>query len=274
MLRALQVALERLSFRQKIVLLPTLAAIAIGFVLVVDAAMGVVNERRLEHLQHGHYPSLQLHHHLSDILAVSQQRLQDAVAATDLDQLDAADSLAASFHAAILSAPSIGEQERRRFADLDREFSAYYRMARRTSERMIRGDVTDDAIALQARMGARYNSLRDHLLDNTARDSVAVANAFVESRANGRLTWVSSAILMGACVLALVLLSRYTAGSLLRAITGAVQVADRLAEGDMTTAIPPAGDDEVGHLLRSMGRMTDNLSRVIGDLRESEADNR
>ena len=274
MLRTLQHGFERLSFRQKIVLLPTLAAITIAFVLVVDAVMGVDNERQLEHLQHGHYPSLQLHHHLTDVLASSQRSLQDAVAASDLDYLEAADSLGASFHSAILSAPSIGEQERRQFADLDREFSAYYRMARRTSERMIRGDVTDEIIALQDTMRVRYTALRDHLIANTARDSAAVENAFLDSRASGRVTWVSSAILMGLCVLVLVALSRYTAGSLLRAITGAVRVADRLAEGDMSTTIPPASDDEVGQLLRSMRRMTENLSRVIGDLRASEADNR
>ena len=275
MFKSLSAAFERLQFRQKIILLPTLAAIVIAVVLVVNAAMGVINERRLTHLEHGYYPSLQLSRRLKEVLGVTQRRLQDAVAATDLDHLALADSASTGFRTAIQSAVDGAKLDRRRVAELDEDFSAYYRLARHTSEVMIRGDVSDATIALQDSMRVRYNRLEARLDSTTARDSAAVQWAFVAARRNGRISWISSAVLMLLCVTALGSLSRFTSRSLLGAITGAVRVADRLAEGDMAADIPRVTPDEVGQLLRSMERMTSYLQEMsavassiaAGDLR-------
>jgi diguanylate cyclase (GGDEF)-like protein/PAS domain S-box-containing protein len=262
MLRPLNAAFERLQFRQKIILLPTLAAIVIAVVLVVNAAMGVVNERRLTNLEHGYYPSLQLSRRLKEILNVTQRQLQDAVAATDLDHLALVDSASASFHTTLQTAAVGSNLDRRQMAELDRDFSDYYRIARRTSEVMIRGDASDATIALQDSMRTLYNSLEARLDSNAARDSAAVQRAFIATRTNGRISWISSAILMLLCVTALGSLSRYTSRSLLGAITGAVRIADRLAEGDMAADIPRVTPDEVGQLLRSMQRMTSYLQEM------------
>ena len=273
MLKSLHAAFERLQFRQKIILLPKLAAIVIAVVLVVNAAMGVVNERRLTRLEHGYYPSLQLNRRLKDVVAITQRRLQDAVAASDLDQLTLADSASGAFRKSILAIEDGAELDHRHIAELDRDFANYYRIARRTSEVMIRGDFSDATIALQDTMRVRFNALEARLNASAGRDSGAVQRAFIATRSNGRVAWVSSAFLMLACVMSLAWLSRYTSRSLIGAIKGAVHIADRLAEGDMTANIPRATSDEVGQLLRSMERMTSYLqemSRVASSIAEGD----
>ncbi|HYD76198.1 methyl-accepting chemotaxis protein, partial [Ramlibacter sp.] len=49
----------------------------------------------------------------------------------------------------------------------------------------------------------------------------------------------------------------------------AVEVANRMAEGDMTVRIPPASRDELGQMLEAMGNMTARLSRVVANVRSS-----
>ncbi len=49
----------------------------------------------------------------------------------------------------------------------------------------------------------------------------------------------------------------------------AVDVANRMAEGDMRVRIPPTSRDELGQMLDAMGNMTARLSRVVADVRSS-----
>jgi methyl-accepting chemotaxis protein-1 (serine sensor receptor) len=57
--------------------------------------------------------------------------------------------------------------------------------------------------------------------------------------------------------------------SMSRALGHAVEVADAVADGDLSKTIHAEGRDEVARVLQSMGRMRDNLSRVVGDVRRN-----
>jgi methyl-accepting chemotaxis protein len=54
-----------------------------------------------------------------------------------------------------------------------------------------------------------------------------------------------------------------------RALNNAVEAADAVAAGDLTTAIRAEGRDEVARLLRSMAGMKDNLGRVVNSVRQN-----
>jgi methyl-accepting chemotaxis protein len=57
--------------------------------------------------------------------------------------------------------------------------------------------------------------------------------------------------------------------SITKPLTEAVNVANLLAEGDMTVKIEVSSKDETGQLLTSMKAMTEKLSQVIGEVRSS-----
>src|SRR5690606_30352370 len=52
-----------------------------------------------------------------------------------------------------------------------------------------------------------------------------------------------------------------------RSLGQAVEAADRLAQGDLTTRIDVRSGDETGQLLSAMKRMMEKLSQVIGEVR-------
>jgi methyl-accepting chemotaxis protein len=76
----------------------------------------------------------------------------------------------------------------------------------------------------------------------------------------GALLVTSVALLVGALALA---------GWLMRPITAAVGVADRLASGDLTGRIDPHGIDETVQLLQAMARMQDRLVHIVGDVKSN-----
>jgi len=88
-----------------------------------------------------------------------------------------------------------------------------------------------------------------------------------QERYGQTLIWVSIAVALS-LLLALVLgvlLTRAIVGPLVRAAT----VAEQLAAGDLTVAIPVAGQDETGLLLKSMAHMRDQFSVIVQRVRSN-----
>jgi methyl-accepting chemotaxis protein len=56
--------------------------------------------------------------------------------------------------------------------------------------------------------------------------------------------------------------------SITRPINAAVQVAESVADGDLTSSIPVKSQDEIGRLLTAMSNMQDGLVRVVSSVRE------
>ncbi|ATB41035.1 hypothetical protein CYFUS_006497 [Cystobacter fuscus] len=73
---------------------------------------------------------------------------------------------------------------------------------------------------------------------------------------------------MGGAILVGLLLCYFLARAISRPLLGAVTVADRIAEGDLTVRIDVATEDETGRLLAAMRRMVLKLAEVIGEVRE------
>ena len=53
---------------------------------------------------------------------------------------------------------------------------------------------------------------------------------------------------------------------LVRALHAAVDLANRVAEGDLTTRVNATGNDEVGQLQRALSHMSDKLTNVIAEV--------
>ncbi len=104
------------------------------------------------------------------------------------------------------------------------------------------------------------NRLSDHQQKVMAEDSDR-ADAQVST---GRITVI--AIGAVAAVLA-VALCWLIARSITRPLHTAVQVAEAVAGGDLTSHIPTGRRDEVGQLLSALARMNDSLVRIVGSVR-------
>lgn len=89
-----------------------------------------------------------------------------------------------------------------------------------------------------------------------------MAAAFAHARALQRGAWllVSLATLGG--IAALGALSVFVTRAITAPLEAAVVAAERLAQGDVRVVIPPAGDDEVGQLLRAMEHLVAYLRQM------------
>ncbi|HJW11163.1 MAG TPA: methyl-accepting chemotaxis protein [Albitalea sp.] len=70
-------------------------------------------------------------------------------------------------------------------------------------------------------------------------------------------------------VLLAVLLAWRITRSVTVPIGGAIQVAERIAEGDLSTTVPVHAQDEIGRLLQAIAAMQDRLRTLVGDIRQS-----
>ena len=255
------------KFAHKIWLLPGAALTALGLVLWTTAVSGGHTTRALTEIEQGHYPALELQHSLQGDLKALQRALQDAVAASDPEQLARADSLATAFRDATRAQSGL--------LALRGEFDTYYDLARRTSQRMI---VRDTASALRGaleQMRAGYVQLQARLDSSMATERASVATAFVTARQQSvrSVRWAAGIALFALVLLAVlsILIVRGLVGPLSRAVA----VAERLAEGDTDVDAESEAADEVGQLVRAMTRATKSTAAMAsaaarvaeGDLR-------
>src|SRR4051812_22022815 len=94
-------AIERLPFRKKIRLAPTVAASALGLIFITTLALGLAVQRQQSRIQKGYYPSVQLGGQLTELLVSTQRALQDAASAANPERLAVADSISRVFAASI-----------------------------------------------------------------------------------------------------------------------------------------------------------------------------
>jgi methyl-accepting chemotaxis protein len=87
--------------------------------------------------------------------------------------------------------------------------------------------------------------------------------AAAASYESGR-NWIAGMVLL-AMVLTGVLAWVLTRG-IVHPLKGAVAVAQRVAQGDLTVQVPVAGTDETGQLLRALSEMTQNLRTLVGEV--------
>lgn len=73
--------------------------------------------------------------------------------------------------------------------------------------------------------------------------------------------------LLGFLLGAVALLARQIALSITLPLARAVDVAQKIAEGDLTGRVPVNGKDEIAQLMTSLIRMKDSLGRVVGEVR-------
>ncbi len=259
MLDSLVRTIDRLQFRQKLRLAPTVAAIALGLIFATNLLLGLSVQRQQTRIQHGYYPAVQLSGQLTELLVSTQRALQDAAAASDPERLAAADSLRSVFTGALRNTAGNTVMTQKTLDSLGTAYTTYYDLARATTERTMSGQRDMSALAALRQMMEQHNKLKAALEANRAANVAQIDHAFGTLKALQVAGWVATALLTILCVGVLVWLSRLTSRSLSAPVEEAVRVANALAVGDVSVTIDVHSDDEFGRLLRSMQEMVNYL---------------
>ena len=124
--------------------------------------------------------------------------------------------------------------------------------------------------------GAYAERLKGHIeqadgllarLGQQARERMAQARAELDVRTARMGLWIAAAVLLALAVL--LPLTLLTVRSITSALQQARQLAERIAAGDLSQPVPPAGQDELGVLIAAMARMQQALRALVGQVQQA-----
>jgi methyl-accepting chemotaxis protein len=249
------------KFKAKIVLLPSMATVFLLLILAVAGYLGAHTSDLLGRIENGYTPAVALNRDLEGFLADVQRKLQEAVAAEDLDALARVDSSREQFLAGLETARANPVYQAERLASLERDFTGYVDHAKETSAEMISKD--PKVGARLAEMSSRYTQLRTALKQATVDSEHQAAAAFGEVRSTQRTTQLVMLLLVLGCVAVLGLVSvriiRQVLGPLGKLTAAATRIA---ADGDLTQVIDVSSTDEIGQLAQAFAQMVAQLRDV------------
>ncbi|GEM_PF-5741135 len=262
MVRARLGRIAKLSFAQKILILPGIAALALLLVVGITIGSDRINRQHLMSIRDGYYPSVQGSRSLQEILVALQRAYDDAVQEANPIRLRQADQLAKSFEDTRSHLLRNAVADQAALDSIGRQFTAYVQVATASTTRLIAGDRSLRVIAAKDSATDAYTTIRRALGDLTERDTKAIDQAFMAADQVQRATFQRIVLLAIAATLMLGVLAVFAVRSLTQPMLAAVQAADRIAHGDMTATIEIRSDDEIGQLLASMQAMLTYLHEM------------
>ncbi|HLL00157.1 MAG TPA: methyl-accepting chemotaxis protein [Myxococcaceae bacterium] len=160
------------------------------------------------------------------------------------------------------------EDERRIIGEFDRMLEGYLAEHRKVMDLSRQGRKEEALAALLGPMEQQFDTVSsklEEIVDNNKRGAKAAevhaGNIFDTAR-----VWVLS--LLALTLVVAVLMAIFIAQLIASPLATAVQVADKLAAGDLEVKIDVESSDETGKLLGAMKAMVDRLRQTIGEVRE------
>jgi methyl-accepting chemotaxis protein len=160
------------------------------------------------------------------------------------------------------------DEERRLFQDITSRLQAYQSGTGALKELVRAGRQKDAAALMAAEHGRRYDEMGaivDKDVDLNNRSALALgeqADRIFEVAMFGTIAFGILAVVLGA------LAAWWISRSITRPLSGALSVADAIADGDLSRRIAATSRDEVGALLNAMSRMQEALARMVGELKD------
>lgn len=246
----------RLPFRGKVLVLPGLAAVGFVGLLLWTVTAGTGAHARLESIELGYAPALEMSQALERTLVSMQRTLQDAVAAANPAALVAADTLQSTFEGLIREGRENAVVDPRQLDGLEDRLRAYYATARDVSERLIDGQGGEELSERLRRMQQEYNGIRAELEASTAAHGDEISRAYLEARETQQKATVGMAVGIVLWLSVLVVISGAVVRSVTRPVREATRVADALAKGEVIDDVRVESHDELGGLLKAMEAVT------------------
>lgn len=259
--------MRQLKFMHKLALLPLLAALGFTLVLVTVKLVGNRNSQLLSDIKDGelgHFPGFEVCVELSKTLTKFQRDLQDSVQAADTGMLAETEKVANAFLALQAKAsgnPALTNDEVGR---LGKDFRDYKGLAYEVTRRTIAGERSPSLTEAQGAMVTRLRSIQEQVEALKTRSKLQMEKAISDSQANQTSTFFIITLATILCVAALAVSSWLVLRALRRPLGAAVEVAQRLAQGDLSVAIKAQADDEIGALARAMEKMVAYFREMAG----------
>ncbi len=156
-----------------------------------------------------------------------------------------------------------------KFADVQEKFKAF--ASRRDELMNLRDQRAIDAATMEQRIRKELLPAREvyfaAIEDFVAfeRGVIDAAGNQIQEVKNSSSLWflILGAIALGVGIFSALRLSQ----GITRPIADAVKLAETVASGDLTATVKASSKDEIGQLLQALGKMNDNLAKIVADVR-------
>jgi methyl-accepting chemotaxis protein len=181
-------------------------------------------------------------------------RMKQALAAFDKDNAN---------YAQLISEPA----EKARYVDFSRLWSAYLAEDDKIVQ-LARGGKDDEAKILIRGESSRLNAELGKDIDELAQINI---DGGIASQKNGTTVFETARLwifaILGVCLLLGAALAVWIAGKISRPLMQALQVAETVAAGDLTSRIEAANNDETGRLIKALKKMNGSLLDIVSRVR-------
>ena len=248
-----------LALRTRILALPGVAALGFVVTLAVTIGYGRHAQQQQRLVETSYSPSLAHSQRLEVVLDAYQRALQDAVGASDVAAVTAADTLVSTFDAGIDSLRRLPVNAAPALDSIATPWRSYTTLAKRTTIAMIGGDISMEA--MQA-MRAGAAEMKTRLKDRTQMEQERIAAAFASARAaQSSALWAATIVLVIAFV-ALAVLAIGTVRSITSAMRELSTVAGEIAAGRIEQQVTVRANDEIGQLADAFRGMIEYVGGI------------
>ena len=246
--------------------LGVLVTLVLLLLLVLSRMGSVGNERLISSIEHGYFPSLQICRDLEQLLKDIQRGFQDSVQSFDEGALDQVDGLRDDFVAGLNQWRTIATGDNVAAVDLGRDFDLYYANSRRTTERMIGGELGADILNAIRENDLAFEGLIKEISMLTDDGRAGMEQAFDTAQRNDR----RSAKIFG--VVTLIVLASivifwglffYVIRTVIKPLDETARLADGLAQGDVTHRLGIRSNDEVGRMGQALNLAMERMQAAI-----------
>jgi methyl-accepting chemotaxis protein len=258
-----------LTFKHKIILLPSLAAAAFLLMLFLSQFLGAKNEMFLTRIELGYAPALEISRDLEKTLQEIQRGMQDAAAAADAELLTETDALRDHFLKRLEEGRNNVTIEAKDLDELKTQFRAYYSLARETTQKLLREKVSEETVSALKSMKTKYNTIKDTLVANTDRNKKEMAYAFASARSLQKTSMIANATVTLIFIFLLGGISISFVRDIMKPLSEVSVGFTRMAAGDLVNKIEIKSRDEMGALANAFNEMSQKLRGLILQVREA-----
>lgn len=248
-----------MTVKTKVVLLPILATVAFVIIILVALFMGSKNRALFDRIETGYYPALRLSQEVQKSFDSLHSVFEEAMTSGKIESLKSAEGIQEELIKRLESGKANREISSAEIDKMIGMFRDYYSMAQQAALRG-RGAVPEP-------VEAKYGELTEKLKGVIAQNESIISAAFTQGDNNERMLMVIIAIISFVCVICLAGLSVALILSFTTPLSRAVDVANQVAQGEMTARIDITSKDEVGQLLLALDIMISKFRQIITQVR-------
>jgi methyl-accepting chemotaxis protein len=258
---------QNLKFKYKITLLPALFVLFLLAFLLMFNIVNTKNRKLLGDIENGYIPYVELSHNLDMGMKDLQRGFQDAVAASDNDKLNATKIIKNNFDSILNAANSnLVINTDTTFAELTSKFKNYYDLAYSTSEKMIKGNYSEETTARIQEMITEYKGIIK-ILENINIDSkTRMKELFSLAQNNTMRTGRAMAIGIVFLLIIISALSYQISSSTVQPLLDVSKNLNLIAGGCLNINIVPetlTRKDEIGEISKSLNLLSEKLTEVV-----------